>query len=74
MLLCEKQIEIGHSKVNFLHNYDSLNPRGQVSIFKTLEMRSAQSSAVNLTNASKFENQKIKVRFWRPTFSEGAKN
>ena len=30
---------------------DSLNPRGQVSIFKTLEMRSAQSLAANLTNA-----------------------
>ena len=32
---------------------DSLNPRGQVSIFKTLEMRSTQSSATNLMNASK---------------------
>ena len=32
---------------------NSLNPRGQVSIFKTLEMRSAQSSDANLTNASK---------------------
>ena len=42
--------------------------------FKTLEMRAAQSSAGNLMNASKihkFENQKFKARFWRPTFSEG---
>ena len=39
---------------------DSLNPRGQVSIFKTLEMRSAQSSAANLTNASKIRKLKIK--------------
>ena len=38
---------------------DSLNPKGQVSIFKILEMRSAQSSAANLMNASKIRKSKI---------------
>ena len=33
--------------------FDTLNQRGQVSSFKTLEMRYAQNSAANLTNAKK---------------------
>jgi hypothetical protein len=37
----------------FVPYIDSLHPRGQVSIFNTLEMRSIQSSAANLTNASR---------------------
>ena len=35
---------------------DSLNQRGQVSSFKTLKMRAAQSLATNLTNVSKIRN------------------
>ena len=38
---------------------DSLNPRGQASSIKTLEMRAAQSSAENLTNASKLQKSSI---------------
>ena len=35
---------------------DSLNPRGQVSSFKTLKIRPAQRWAANLTNGSKIKN------------------
>jgi hypothetical protein len=57
---------------SFLHSHfyiyiDSLNPRGQISIFKTLEMRSLQTWQTLL----KFENQKFRLQIWQPTFSEG---
>jgi hypothetical protein len=56
-----------------LHTYsDSLNPRGPVSRFKTLEIRATQSLAVNLTNTSQIlKNHYFKVQFCWPTFSEG---
>ena len=39
---------------------DSLNPKGKVSSFKTLEMRAAQSLAAKSTNALKIKKSKIK--------------
>ena len=38
---------------------NSLNPRGQVSIFKTLEMSSVQIPVTDMTNALKIQKSKI---------------
>ena len=55
----------------FRGSHSVLNPGGKVSSFKNLKMRATKSLAANLTKASKFENQKLKVQFRRATFSKG---
>ena len=55
-----KTITCMHAFYTVTYTYiDSFNPRGQVSIFKTLEMRSAQSLAAKLMNVSKIRKSKI---------------
>jgi hypothetical protein len=52
-MLCQGQIHFGGAEPISFVQHESLNLRVQVSVFKILEMRSAQTSAANLINASK---------------------
>ena len=45
---------------------DSLNPKGHVSSFKTLELSAAQSLASNLTNGSKIRKSGLVPNYCKP--------